>query len=335
MQIYWAGGEDLDFPYIGNAGPNTGAGVIRSGWSREAITPAQNNSAFARSAPFNAGPQTSAWLTFYWTTGGQGMGASQMMIGFGQSSSGRGFGLSSDSTSTKITLARFDGTTRTQLAVETATSMPIASGHARYDMQVTNFGVTATVNIYCNYALILNAVVDLTQAGMTSNFDCVTIFAYTTNNSAPSYTEIVVADSDTRQIQGLQTLALTGSGTTNNWSNNTFSNINQTTMTDTTPTSVNTTAQDQQYNITDGLLAAYSVIGIVISARVAKTAASVPTQIKLGYNSGGSVAFGTGAAKTPGFGFAPVMQIDMVNPVTGVAFLQSEINALQLDLQSA
>jgi len=173
--------------------------------------------------------------------------------------------------------------------------------------------------------------------GMT-NFDSIVFFPEVLNNGGNfwNFSELVVADSDTRSIVGLQTLALTGQGTVNNWTNNTYTNINGTAYSDASPVSSNTAAQDQQFNVTDPAgSVVYTVLGCAISARMAKSVGAAISQIKLGYNQGGTVAFGAGATKTAPAGFNTLYQVDMVNPITGNPFLQSEMNALQLDLQSA
>jgi len=168
-----------------------------------------------------------------------------------------------------------------------------------------------------------------------TNFDSIYLFPNQNNSPSPVYSEIFATDSDTRGFLGLQTEALTGAGTTNNFTNNTYTNINGIAFSDANPTYTNIVAQDQQYTVTAPTPATYSVSGVVITARMAASSGSTPTQIKLGYNSGGTKGFGTGAAKTLTTGYQTYTQIDTVNPVTGVAFTQSELAALQLDLQSA
>jgi hypothetical protein len=232
-------------------------------------------------------------------------------------------------------LIKFDGTTRTVLASEGGSSGP--SGILqRIDMQVTNYGASATVNVYLNGVSLITFTGDVTVSGMT-NFDCVSVTNPTTAGLGNGYvaSEIFVSDFDTRASQGLQSLALTGAGTTTGWTNNTFTNINGIIFSDGSPTSVNATATDQQYTVTAPTPASFAVAAVIISARMAKGTTSTPTQVKLGYGNGAAGSFGTGAAKTVTTGFQTYQQIDAINPVTGVAFTQANISALQLDLQSA
>jgi hypothetical protein len=204
-------------------------------------------------------------------------------------------------------------------------------------MQVTNYGASSTVNVYVGGALMTTFSGNCAVSGMT-NFDSV-FLGNNPNSSSPlymNYSEIIVADSDTRALLGLNTLALTGAGTTHAWSNNTYTNINGVTISDASPAYTNTSAQDQEYTVGTAALTTYSVVGIVQSARMAATSGSTPTHIKLGYGSSGTGYFGTGAQKTPSVGFATQYQIDQTNPITSAAFTSTDIaGPLQLDLQSA
>jgi hypothetical protein len=333
MNILWAGGEDVDFPIMGNATVVTTGGRFRSGWARCAINMSQSTGSPAKSAPFSGGAVTSAWLSFQMYN--QGPISNSLFAGFGLSGTNKWLGVGSDSSnSNRVALVKYDGSTRTQLAAEGGSSMA-GSVLTRFDIQVTNYGTTATVNVYVNGVAILTFTGDVTVSGMT-NFDSVFVMFWNNGGGGPGqYSEMFVADSDTRAVQGLQTLALTGAGTTNAWSNDTFSNINGISFSDSNPTYSNTAAQDQQYTVTTPTPVTYSVLAVSQSARLARPATATTSQVKLGYKNGATGAFGTGATKTPGVGFALATQIDQINPVTGVAFTQSDLASLQLDMQSA
>ncbi len=335
MNIYFAGGEDISFPSFGSYLVNTVSGRFRSGWARCGLAATQNTpTGGAHSSVFGAGAQTSAWLSFRIYLDSS-LNTSQMLVGLGLSGTNNALGVGSDtSNSAKVAIFKYDGTTRTQLAAETGTSWAVSTAF-KIDMQVISYGASATVNVYVNGILTVTFTGDVTVSGMT-NFDSVYLLPNPFFGVAsPVYSEIFVTDTDTRGFLGLQTEALTGAGTTNSFTNDTFTNINGISFSDANPTYTNTAAQDQQYTLTAPTPTSYSVSGVVITARMAASSGSTPTQIKLGYNSGGTKGFGTGAAKTLTTGYATYTQIDTVNPVTGVAFTQSELAALQLDLQSA
>lgn len=330
MNILWAGGEDIDFPVIGSATVTTTAGRFRSGWARCGINQLNAGSP-AKSNPFSGGAITTGWATCYVYYAGA-PNASALSFSVGLSGTQKSLGIGASSTSgTKFCIFKYDGTTRTELAAESGTSI-VANTLQRLDMQITNYGVSATVNVFLNGVSLITFTGDVTVSGMT-NFD--SIFLWSPNGNNVTYSEIYVADSDTRAVQGLQTLALTGAGTTNNWSNNTFSNINGISFSDTNPAFSNTAAQDQQYTVTTPTPVTYSVIGVIQSARLARPSSATPTQVKLGYGNGASGSFGTGSTKTPSAGFSNFQQIDQINPITGVAFTQSDLASLQLDMESA
>jgi hypothetical protein len=332
MNIYFAGGEDISYPTFGSYVVNTTASRFRSGWARCALRAALNTpTGGAHSTAFSA--QTSAWFSFQIYLESP-VNAAQMFAGLGLAGTNNSLGVGSDTTTAaKVAIFKYDGTTRTQLAAETGTSWT-TSTMFRIDMQVISYGASATVNVYVNGVLTVSFTGDVTVSGMT-NFDSVYLPPNPFNVTSPSYSEIYVTDTDSRGFLGLQTEALTGAGTTNSFTNNTFTNINGISFSDANPTFTNTVAQDQQYTITTPTPATYTVAGVVITARMAASAGSTPTQIKLGYRSGVSVGFGTGAGKTLTTGYVTYTQTDVLNPVTGVAFTQSELAALQLDMQSA
>ena len=343
MNILWAGNEDIDWSILGTSAlgnTDTTAGHFRSGWSRSAV-PVKcegNPSSWTRSYPFPGGAVVSAWLSFQnITLNSTGNAEGTFLAAFGLSGTNSAVGLAGGaSTGYKVSLCKFDGTTTTTLAAESGTSL--ANGVSnRFDMQLTSYGATSTVNVYMNGALIISYSGSTAVAGM-ANFDSVFIGFNTLSGGSQIFaiSEVIVADSDTRGLLGLNTLALTGAGTTTQWTNNTYTNINSATYSDNSPTYVNTTAKDQEYAVGTVQPAVYSVIAVVQSARLATPAGSTPTQVKLGYGSSGTGYFGTGAAKTPVVGFSTYQQIDPTNPITSVPWVSSDLSApLQLDIQSA
>jgi hypothetical protein len=335
MSVLWVGGEDIDFPVSISAPSFTfNATGRRSGYARGGISNQATVANMFQSKTFPGGAVTSGWLSaqiYYNITG-----TSKLAVGVSLSTTAKGLYVGTNaSTSSKLTLYKYDGTTLTALASESGTSVGAAGSIAKLDVQIVNYGATATVNVYLNSILLIAYSGDVTVSGMT-NFDTVSLPGNGAGVSNPSWaiSEIILANEDTRAWPGVMTLALTGAGTTNNWTNNTFSNINGTTISDANPTSVNVSAQDQQYNVTDLPAGSFVIPMVKISARMAVSASPAVTQVKLGYNSGGTVGFGTGATKLLTAVYATYEQFDSINPVTGLAWAQSDMNALQLEMQS-
>ena len=174
-------------------------------------------------------------------------------------------------------------------------------------------------------------------AGVT-NVNCVTM-AYsgsTTTNAAliPVASEIIVADEDTRSVPGLATLAPVALGTNTAWSNNAAANLNEITISDAQPVYSNTNAQLQDYTITALPTGTFVIKAVKISARIAKSQSPGVTRVELGYDSGGTTGYGTGAIKSPTNAYATYEQLDATNPITTVAWVQSDLTSLQLDMQA-
>jgi hypothetical protein len=330
MNILWCGGEDIDFLQGTSPLVNTNAGRFRSSFSRCDLTCTSGQT--LKSNVFPGGALTSFWFSTWLIVTGAG-GTSKRWIGMVQSStSAKGLWLgTSGANSSRLALISFDGTTQTELAAETGASVP-GGTLTKLDMQLINYGGSSTVNIYVGGVLVINYSGSTSISGVTG-FDQIAIFGDATFGQG--FSEFIVADSDTRSLN-LMTLALTGAGTTNAWANPTFSNINGISFSDTNPTNSNTAAQDDQYNVTDLATGLWSVLAVKQTIRAATSSTPTATQIKMGYNSGGSIAFGTGSTKTPTVSaYGQFEQIDQINPVTSAAWVQSDMNALQLDYRSA
>lgn len=326
MPILWCGSEDIDFPVGGTVVVSTTASHFRAGYARCAI---HGSAVYLHSNPFPAGAVTSCWLTFF-SYEPSNITTSDFLAGLVLSStaaSGLWVG-SSTSSRTRLALFTFDGTTKVQLAAESGDSLSPAVIN-RIDVQLVNYGATATVNVYLNGTLLITFSGDV-RVGALVNIDAVGLRGEIAGGNFINCSEFIVADEDTRSFPGLVTLALTGAGTTDDWTG-VYSTINQTTLSDAAPNYTNVSDKDQQFNITDLPAGTFDIKAIKISARAAK-AAGTPTQIALGYNSGGAVAVGPTLALTEAY--ATYEELDSVNPVTGVAFVQSEMNALQLNARS-
>lgn len=325
MSTLWAGGEDTSFPVGGLISINTGAACFRAGYARCGI---YGNNTHVRTKAFPGGAVTSCWLT------GRAFPDGVISTGFlifglintSTPSSGLWIGLNTGSTS-QLALYKYNGATATVLQAETGNSLSGSLIH-RIDIQLVNYGATATVNVYCDGTLIIVfGPADCTIGGLT-NLDGVGLYGWSggaTKNINCS--EFIVADEDIRALN-VQTLAATGVGTTDDWTAGTLSNLNATTLTDATPYYTNTAAKDEQFNWTDLVAGTWNIKAIKIEVRACKSSGSpTPTKLKLGYNNGGSVTVGSAQALDTGYG--TIEQLDQ-SP-----FVQADMNALQLDIQSS
>lgn len=324
MSILGCYGEDIDFVSAPSMTISTNSSFFRSGFARCALCSAS----YTRTAPFLGGAITSCWLSARLYNGTTNNGG--LLIGLVNSTaspSGIWIGNASSSFPDKVSLFTYNGTTATLLASEAGNSFSFQLNH-KLDVQLVNYGASATINVFLDGALVIawsgNAVV----AGL-SNLDSVGLGNIGGNQAWAS--EIIVANEDTRSFS-LFTMAPTAAGTTDQWSG-AVTTINGITFSDTSPNYTNTAAQDQQADLTAPPTGIFAVKAVKISARSAASVGSTPTKIALGYNSGGTV--GVDTAQTLGNSYATVEQIDSVNPATSAAWTLANLTGLQLDLRSS
>lgn len=331
MAILWCGGEDIDF----GSGPHaltttTSAGYFRSAWARGAVYQGTLDN-YSKSNPFAAGSVTSCWLSCRFRI--QTIYAiNKQGIGLTLNGAGALKGLfvgSGDGGTGSCTLRKYDGATYTTLASETGNS--IVSGVVnRLDMRVINYG-SPSCQVYCYIAgvQVISYTGDASVSGVSA-LDCA-IVGCSTANTGWYLSEIIVSAENTQPIVGLKTLALTGAGTTDDWTG-TYSDINGTSYSDTSPAYTNTAAKNEQFNITDLPAGSFDIRAVKVTARAAKSGDATPTQIALGYNNGGVVAVGDNKPLTTAY--ESYEQLSLTDPTKSANWSQADINALQFNVQS-
>ena len=325
--VLWCGGEDIDFPNGAATPVSTNSAYFRTGYARCAVgNVAGTNTTSARSLSFVGGGVTSCWLHAYCAP--LALMSSSVYIGLGLNSAAQvaiAIGTSTASAS-KTALWLFSSGSWTQLATETGASLGATQ---TLDMNVQSFGASATVTVYVNGVSVISYSGSTTVTGVAS-LDCVCLVG---GSNYGYISEIVVTDTlDTRSMS-LLTGAPNAVGDTNNWTAGTYANINPTSINDTSVISVNTTVADFQANVTDLPAGTFSVNAVKVSARAEVTAGAVPTGIKLGVRISAVNYLDT--AHTLTAAFAPYERLMTTNPATSAAWAQSDINPLQLALESA
>jgi hypothetical protein len=228
-----------------------------------------------------------------------------------------------------VALFKMDAGVATQIVAESGYSLTNSTLH-RMDMQLINYGASATVNLWWDGVQLFSFSGSVALAGV-SNLDQVWL---PNSNSGLYISEIMVADEDLRGWTGLLTLSPNALGTTNAWSNTAVANVNPTSINDSNATYSNTVAQDNQYNLTDEPSGIFAVKAVKVVARAMHTAGSAADHLALGFSSGGSVAVGTSQALS--VAFTTYEQQFNTNPVTAAAWGNAaEINALQIDMRTA
>lgn len=334
MSILWCGGEDIDFPNGAAVFVDTtNANFFRNTFSRCGIS---CSTGWMWSKPFPGGSITSGWLSGH-VGYNHGTGTNNVhYFGLVNSASGNASGLwvGEGSTSSQLGIYTFNGTTFTLLAQ--TTSSPILNNSTnqsiKIDVQVISYGASGTVNLFFNGAFALTFTGNIAVSGV-SNLDTVAFQSHDPAGGNIWVSELIVSSTDTRSLQGLVTMAPNGNGTTQNWSNPAFTNFNPIVINDANSTFVNTTGQDEQATLIDLPSGNFSIPMVKIAARALATSGATATNLKLGVNNGGTVAVASPHALTTGFN--TVEDFFSTDPTTSVAWVQSQMNGLQLDLRSA
>jgi len=327
MTILWAGGEDIDFSNGSPPSVLANSSYFRAAFARCALQCSAGASS-TRSLSFVGGAVTSAWLHFQLGVNSQTTGARFAGLGLNSAGNGGLFVGTATGNANKCALHTWDGTTFTQIATEVGTSYPGSATVVSIDMQVTNLGATSIVNVYVANVLVIAYSGSTTITGI-ANLDCV---AVQTSGNQYYLSEFIVGTADTRSMS-LLTMAPNAAGDVNNWTTGTYANINPVTINDASVVAVNTTAQDFEANLIDLPAGTFSVNAVKAIARAEVTAGSVPTSLKIGVKTGGTVNVDAGRALSAGF--LPYERLMTINPVTAAGWLASDMNALQMDLQSA
>lgn len=328
MAILWAGGEDIDFP--NGAGVAVGTGTYgRAGFSRCYVTCAIMDGK-TWTGPFVGGAVTSCWMTVQmgWNWNGNTTLATGLVNTASLNASGVFVAVKDIGGSATLALYKYDGSTSTLLA---SSSTLFYAGNTntqhRLDLQVSSYGSSGTLNLYVDGGLAVTYTGNI-AVGSVTNLDGVAIVREGNNNA---FSEIIVADEDTRAFVGLVTMAPTAAGTTDAWAG-AFTDVNEVSVNDSTMISTNTITQDEQFNVTDMPTGNFSIKAVVVAARATSTATATATKVALGFNSGGTVAVGTSQLTTTAW--VRYSQIFAQNPVTSANWLLSDMNALQIDLRS-
>lgn len=198
-------------------------------------------------------------------------------------------------------------------------------------MYVASYGASATVTVYVGGVLVITYSGDVTVPGMT-DFDC-TIFGLGDGSAVnpDAVSEIVVADEDTR-LFSLVAMAPNGAGGTDAWTG-AYTDCNPITINDANAVYTNTVGQDEEFNLTDLPSGTFTIRAVKISARASKSAGATATKLKLGYGTNSSTD--VGAAQSLTTAWACYERLDQQNPVTSNDWQQSEMNPLQVLMESA
>lgn len=321
--VLWAGGENVDFPTGGSVCNITSGSSYRAGYARHSIYACDYN-ALALTNVFNGGAVTNVWLSarIYGT-----YSTSDKYIGLAKSGTNASIWIGNDSaTGTKLALWKYNGTTWTKLATESGATLPY-TGFFKADMQIINYGSSATVNIYINgqSSPLLTFTGDVTEGGATS-LDRAILRG---GPNWSSVSEIIVADTDTRNLS-LVTLAPNAAGDSSQWSG-AYTNINSATINDASNITTATTGQTFQANLLALPTGNFEVLGVKLAARSLASGAGIGS-VALGVKTNATVSVPAAVNLPVTWGTIETLYLN--NPVTVAPWSTTEINALQINFES-
>jgi|GEM_PF-2168883 hypothetical protein len=296
MSILWCGGEDIDFPNASTIPVETGSTTFRSGYGRCSVRFTASPYVYYKSTTFSGGGVTSCWLSVWWKI--DTANAGRMKIGIGKLGTDKGIFLGpATSSGGKVSVATWDGSTRTELAASASTVL-INNTLQKIDMQLSSYGGSSTIRVYVDGVLALTFTGDSSISGV-SDFDIVVIYTHLSGSGTEYFSEMIVATTDTRAMS-LVTHYPNGAGDANAWTG-AYTDIDETTISDADLIVVDSDAQDAQFGLSNLPSSSVNVIATKIAARALKTSSATVGTLKLGVKSGGTVDVDAGQALASGW----------------------------------
>jgi hypothetical protein len=332
MTILFCGGELEDFTSLGTVSVETTTSLFRSTYARMALgvlggtgNPNQISASFTASTSFSVsfrvnvtGSPFSANIPFFWLSSG---GNARLRL------------KPTGSVPSTIILDKYDGATPTTLATSVLT-LP-ASTTYRFDIIVDNYGSSGRVRVFVDQTLYCDSgVVDVTASGSTS-LNGLTLSSGTTSTLSGSkhcYSEVIVCTQDSRTLS-LVTLAPNAAGTANAWTG-AYTDIDEVTASETDVITSGTANQVFNCNCSN-MPTGWSNL-TVLAIKVATSAArgaTGPSKLAVGCRTNSTDSFPSSVTIDTGY-TTPYTTTYETNPVTGVAWTTTEVDAFQIALKS-
>lgn len=333
--ILWMGGEEIDFMNVGTPVLSTTAAHFRSNYARGGLSPTTASTAIYSDA-FPGGAVTSAWLSArVYVDGATGSAATvSRAVGLVNATTRNGVwvGWTGGSSLYQIAIYKSDGTQLTN-AISAAAVLSNAT-LVKFDLEVKDYGSTSgVVNVYLNGGStpIASFTGNVAVSG-TTNLNSVGIGYY---SYRPRVSEVVVGDSqtDTRNAS-LVTLAPSGAGDDTSWTG-ICSNLSETAVTDSTVAQTATSGKNFQCALADvQATGSFLVAALRLSARANKTNSGT-RQLSLGVKTNAFVNTAQAITPVAATSWGQTQALFPINPITATGWTISDLNALQLNLQSS
>lgn len=324
MAVIAVVGEKSDIEQVGNPNMLTStAGTYRRTVSRFVMGLYQANSLSEnRWQTAFSSAYTSLWYTFRCYHSGATGTFGYMLVGLGKGAYKR-IGIGHSGTSNKLCIIRTGSGGDTNLATESGTF--IINTLYKYDVQITSFGASGTVNVYrangdgTSSSLIMTYTGDLTTDSVT-DLDYAAFQGTSNGTGIPYISEVIFATTDTRGM-GLVTMEPTANGNTYAWSGS-YADVDEVDLSDTDLIGSNTDAQVAQFAYNSSRIGSPSAIEAVVIAARGQAGGGI-TQLTPNWRIASTDYYGT--AISPGIGFKPVQAIYATNPNTAAAWTASDL----------
>lgn len=329
MTILFCGGELDDFVVFGTVAHDNSSSNFRSAYSRTSIAPTGSafatnyirgsfssaSSSFSVSCRIYSGAQFTAANPFIWLSTG---GSARLRL------------VTNSGTPSTITLQSYtSGGSATTLATSTLTL--VANTLYRLDM-IVDYGTSGRVRVYIDQTLYLDTgTMDVTASSATT-LDSVNLGPPRSSSASCAYAEVIVCTQDSRTLS-LKTMVPDAAGTTSSWSG-AYTDIDEITASDVDVLTSATAMQVTSVNTT-GMPSGWSNLTVTAVKCLASAArgSTGPSKLALGVRTNSTDSFPTAVTLDTGFS-TPTTTYYELNPVTGVAWTTTEIDALQLAFRS-
>jgi hypothetical protein len=324
--IYDAYGEDGDYQYV-NGAVGSGIGIVtsgnqfRAGYARCAV---QFFGGTAFGVRFwSTGPRTTAWFGMrIWCSNS----ADSPTKAWGLIDAGGVLRIAIQDTSSSTPAAAYNVYKRDaagDLTLLGTTSSGFSPTPSEPDQFSCNFDYSTTgfLKLYINSSIVFNYSGDITTDGQTQLAGTYHS-GYQAGGEYCAISECIVSDGDTRDM-GIRTVAATGAGTVDQWTG-AYTNVNEIQVNDSNFDTTATSGNVQRYLMSAIPTGNYNILAKATSLRATEGGGSL-AHIALDELIGGT-QYATSPVAFP-TAFGNVTFVQPVNPATGVAWTQADINA--------
>lgn len=332
MTILFCGGELDDFVLTDAPTHSTNSTYFRTAYARAAMT-CSNSGTVGLAASFTASSAFS--VTF------QGLHDAPVGYGTNPFLSLRTGG----SARLRLRYASSGGSTSNRpVILESVTSGGVATTLAtsvttlpddirrRWDV-IVDYQVSGRVRVYIDGVSLIDYSGDVTASSATT-LDSLFLACQSTSssNNVNQYSEVIVSTQDSRTLS-LVTMVPNAAGTTSAWTG-AYTDVDELTAADVDVLTSATALQVTSVNTT-GMPSGWSNLTVTAVKVVASAArgSTGPSKLALGVRTNASDSFPTATTLDTGFSAAVATYYEL-NPVTGVGWTTTEIDALQIALRS-